>query len=143
MKCFACDGSGVRRCVECFGEGECSSCQGKGIAACRPCDGTGERDPDSFSKKRWAKAPEAFRKRVEQYVEDRLPAEILAKLRDLHTRGAAVSSDPAFFHFGGGLAVRNLCRDAVSDPEMSANGLWGEWDDYYVGVLVAIAAKRQ
>jgi hypothetical protein len=113
------------------------------MAACRPCDGTGERHPDSFGQKQWAKAPEAFRKHVEQYVEARLPAEMLTKLRDLHAHGAAISSDPAFFHFGGGMAVRNLCRGAVSNDEMSANGLWGEWDDYYVGVLVAIAAKRQ
>jgi hypothetical protein len=144
MKCIFCGGSAIETCFHCDGQGECAYCKGEGKGPCRSCDGTGEEPhPDSFDKKRWARAPEVFRKHVEQYVAARLPAEILEKLGDLHARGAAISSDPAFFHFGGGMAVRNLCRQAVSDDEMSANGLGGEWDDYYVGVLVAIAAKRQ
>ena len=140
MKCFACDGTGVECCSYCDGKGECAHCGGGGNGPCLLCDGVGEEPhPDSFDKKRWAKVPEAIRKHVEQYVAARLPAEILAKLHDLHARGLPISEDDAFFHFGGGLTVRNLCRD--SDDEMSANGLWGEWDNYYV--LVAIAAKRQ
>ena len=35
----------------------------------------------------WAKVPEPIRKIVEQHVASRLPAKILAKLRDLHARG--------------------------------------------------------
>jgi hypothetical protein len=63
-------------------------------------------DPDFFDKKQWAKVPEPIRKDVEQHVAAHLPADILAKLRDLHARGIPISSDPAFFHFGGGMAVR-------------------------------------
>jgi hypothetical protein len=71
----------------------------------------------------------------------RLPAKILAKLRDLRTRGIPISSDPAFFHFGGGLAVRNLCRERLSDDELAACcGLGGDWDNCYIGVLAGIAA---
>ena len=71
----------------------------------------------------------------------RLPAKILAKLRDLHTRKIPISSDPAFFHFGGGMAVRNLCRERLSDNELAACcGLGGDWDNCYIGVLAAIAA---
>jgi hypothetical protein len=66
---------------------------------------------------------------------------MLAKFRDLHARGISISFDPAFFHFGGGLAVRNLCRERLSDNELAACcGLGGDWDNCYIGVLAAIAA---
>ena len=100
-------------------------------------------DPDLFSKKLWAKVPEPIRKIVEQHVAAHLPDEILAKLRDLHARGIPISSDPAFFHFGGGMAVRNLCRERLSDDELAAHCFLGNWDDCYIGVLAAIGAMRQ
>jgi hypothetical protein len=74
-------------------------------------------------------------------VSAHLPADLLAKLRDLHARGIPIDSDPAFFHFGGGLVVRNLCREQLTDDELAAYGLWGEWDNYYLAVLAAIAAS--
>ena len=98
-------------------------------------------DPDLFSVEHWAKVPESIRKIVEQHVSAQLPAEILAKLRDLHARGLPISSDPAFFHFGGGMSVRNLCRQRLGDNELAACGGFGaDWDSCYIGVLVAIAA---
>jgi hypothetical protein len=68
---------------------------------------------DSFSEKLWAKVPELIRKDVEQHVVAHLPDNLLTKLRDLHARGIPISSDDAFFHFGGGMAVRNLCRERL------------------------------
>jgi hypothetical protein len=103
-----------------------------------------EFDPDLFDKKRWAEVPQPIRKNVEQHVAAHLPADILAKLRDLHARGLPISDDDAFFHFGGGMAVRNLCRERLSDDELAACcGLGGDWDNCYIGVLAAIAAMRQ
>jgi hypothetical protein len=102
------------------------------------------RDPDSFSKKRWAQVPEPVRKDVEQYVMANLPADILTKLRDLHARGLPIGDDDAFFHFGGGMAVRNLCREQLSDDELAKCGGFGaDWDRCYIGVLAAIAVVRQ
>ena len=80
-------------------------------------------DPDFSSKERWAEVPEPIRKEVDQHVRARLPAEVLAKLHDLHTRGIPISSDSAFFHFGGGLAVRNLCRERLSDHKLATCSL--------------------
>jgi hypothetical protein len=97
-------------------------------------------DPDLMDMKLWAQVPQPIRKIVEQHVAARLPAEILAKLRDLHARGLPISSDPAFFHFGGGMAVRNLCRQRLGDRELAACCLFGDWDSCYIGVLAAIAA---
>src|SRR4051812_30004746 len=68
-------------------------------------------DPDSWSKKLWLEVPESIRKDVEQHVTANLPAELLAKLRDLHARGIPISTDDGFFHFGGGMTVRNLAEN--------------------------------
>ena len=98
-------------------------------------------DPDLLAKKLWEKVPAPIRKIVEQHVAAQLPAEILAKLRDLHDRGNPIGSDPAFFHFGGGMAVRNLCRERLSDDDLAAYcGFGGDWDTCYIGVLAVIAA---
>ena len=62
-------------------------------------------------------------------------------MADLHTRGIPISSDPAFFHFGGGMAIRNLCRERLSDDDLAACCPFsGGWDNCYIGVLAAIAA---
>jgi hypothetical protein len=145
MKCFACDGTGVECCPYCDGEGECTYCGGAGNGPCLLCGGVGEEPhPDSFSKKHWGQVPEPIRKSVEQHVAASLPAEIMEKLHDLHARGLPVSHDDAFFHFGGGMAVRNLCRQKLSDDELAAcGGLGAVWDNCYIGVLAAIAAIRQ
>jgi hypothetical protein len=98
-------------------------------------------DPDLFSVKHWAQVPEPIRKTVEQHVAANLPADVLAHLRDLHARGLPIDPDPAFFHFGGGLAVRNLCRERLSDDELATcGGLGADWDNCYIGVVAAIAA---
>src|SRR5258707_3005330 len=41
----------------------------------------------------------------------------------------------AFFHFGDGMAVRNLCRERLSDDELAACCRFGgDWDNCYIGV---------
>jgi hypothetical protein len=97
-------------------------------------------DPDLMYIKVWSRVPQPIRKIVEQHVAGRLPAKILAELRDLHARGARISSDPAFFHFGGGMAVRNLCRERLNDRDLAAYCFCGDWDTCYIGVLAGIAA---
>ena len=41
---------------------------------------------DPLSERLWAQVPELIRKDVEQHVVANLPAELVAKLRDLHAR---------------------------------------------------------
>jgi hypothetical protein len=95
-------------------------------------------DPDLMYMKRWSKVPQPIRKIVEHHVAARLPAKILAKLRDLHARGLPISDDDAFFHFGGGIAVRNYCRERLSDDELAACcGLGGDWDNCYIDAAIA------
>ncbi|TKV78000.1 hypothetical protein FDV58_27755 [Bradyrhizobium elkanii] len=99
-------------------------------------------DSDLVSIRHWEQVPEPIRNSVEQYVATHLPDDILAKLRDLHARGIPISSDPAFFHFGGGLAVRNLCRERLSDAELAEHSFGIDWDSCYIAVLASISAKR-
>jgi hypothetical protein len=100
---------------------------------------------DPLSERLWAQVPELICKDVEQHVIANLPTELMAKLRDLHARRVCIGSDDSFFHFGGGMAaVRNLCRERLSDDELAACcGFGGDWDNCYIGVLAAIAAMRQ
>ncbi|MGY0570672.1 hypothetical protein ACTGJ9_006115 [Bradyrhizobium sp. RDM12] len=101
-------------------------------------------DPDASSKRAWSEVPEAVRRDVEQHVAARLPDDVLEKLRDLHGRRLSICGDPVFFHFGGGLTVRNLCRERLGDDALATYGGFGaDWDNCYVGVLAAIAAVRQ
>jgi hypothetical protein len=92
------------------------------------------------SSSQWAQVPELIRKDVEQHVLANLPAEVMVKLRHLHALGIPIETDPAFFHFGGGMAVRNLCREQLTDDELATYCLFGDWDTYYIAVLAAIAA---
>ena len=82
-------------------------------------------DPDLMDMKLWSEVPPPIRKIVEQHVAARLPAKILTKLRDLHTRNISIGSDPAFVHFGGGMAIRNLCRERLNDDDLAACCLLG------------------
>jgi hypothetical protein len=96
--------------------------------------------PDARSNRYWARVPEPIRKDVERHVLARLPPELVAKLRHLHISGTSANFDPAFFHFGNGLVVRNLCRQRLSDDALAAHGFGCNWDSCYGGVLDAIAA---
>jgi hypothetical protein len=97
-----------------------------------------------LSRKLWTEVPEATRKDVEEHVLAHLPADLLTKLHDLHASGISISSHFTFFHFTGGMAVRNLCRERLSDDELAAFcPFGGGWDNCYIGVLAAIGARRQ
>ncbi len=99
-------------------------------------------DPDLSALRLWERVPERVRRSVEQHVSAHLPADMLAKLRQARTLGTAISADPAFFHFGGGMIVRNLCRERLGDDKLAIYcGLGGNWDSCYVVVLAAIAAS--
>lgn len=111
-----------------------------------------------WSEANWSRVPELVRKDVEGHLraelEEHAP-EVLAKWRDQHKRGVRIGSDDPMFHFGVGMSVRNACRDQLLDEELPAVAsdpdgkpypkhatmrIVGNWDDFYFGVLAAIAA---
>jgi hypothetical protein len=111
---------------------------------------------ETWSEANWAKIPELVRNDVEQHLKEKLPLEVLTRWRDQHRRGMRIGSDDPFFHLGVGMAVRNACREQLTDMELPPVTVdhegkpyqeahpqlvgGGNWDDYYFGVLAAIAA---
>lgn len=112
---------------------------------------------EAWSEVNWERVPELIRRNVEEHVRaavhDEAP-ELLLKWRDQHRRRIRIGSDDPMFHFRAGMALRNLCREQLTDMELppvkvddkgkpyncSSNMPGGNWDDYYFGVLAAIAA---
>lgn len=111
---------------------------------------------EAWSEANWSKLPKRVREAVEGHLRRKLEEEareLLAKWRGQHARGISIGSDDPTFHFGVGMDVRNVCRDQLTDQELPRVevdhegkpygphefGL-GNWDDYYFGVLAAIAA---
>jgi hypothetical protein len=107
---------------------------------------------ETWSEANWAKVPALIRRDVEAYlkeqVEEHAP-DMLAKWRDQHDRGVRIGSDDPMFHLQAGMTVRNVCRDQLTDEELprvtvdhagKSYGPSQNWDDYYFGVLAAIAA---
>lgn len=103
---------------------------------------------DRWSEANWASVPELVRRDCEQHLRDQVPADIVAKWADQRRRGVSIGSDDPRFHFGVGMQVRNCLRDQLTDgalPEVTvdhdgkAYGPARNWDDYYFGVLAAIA----
>lgn len=104
---------------------------------------------DSWSEENWSKVDPDIRARVEAEVRLRAPEEMLATWRDQRARGISIGSDDPRFHFGVGMQVRNACRLKLVDAELPVvtvdsdgkpYGPSQNWDDYYFGVLAAIAA---
>lgn len=115
---------------------------------------------EQWSEANWEKVPEGIRLDVERHLKAAILAqapELLDKWRDQHRRGIEIGSDDPRFHLGLGMAVRNTCRECLTDDKLPAvtvdhkgepymrSGIPGNdgarnWDDYYFGVLAAIAA---
>lgn len=61
--------------------------------------------------------------------------------------GVALGADDASFHFGAGMALRNILRQAVSDDKLPmapqpGGMLASNWDDYYIGALHAFITEE-
>ena len=107
---------------------------------------------EAWSEANWAMVHELVRKDVEEHLRRQLldhAPEVLAKWREQHARGVIIGSDDPMFHLGVGMTVRNVCRDQLTDGELpeirrdhegKAYGPSRNWDDFYFGVLAAIAA---
>lgn len=81
--------------------------------------------------------PEPLRSRAVEHLRRELPDDVVATLR------AARGIDPdwgGYFHFGTGMAIRNLLRGAVLDEELPPvvqpdGHEASNWDDYYIDAL--------
>ena len=106
---------------------------------------------DRWSESNWAMVPELVRRDCEEHLRAAVFANspaLLAKWRDQRGRSVSIGSDDPMFHSGTGMVVRNCLRDQLTDgelPEITRDhegkpyGPARNWDDYYFGVLAAIA----
>lgn len=104
---------------------------------------------DRWSERNWAMVPEFIRNDCESHLRAEIGPYLLGKWMDQRRRGIRIGSDDPRFHFGVGMAVRNTLRaqlldeelpEIISDHEGKPYGPTRNWDDYYFGVLAAIAA---
>lgn len=82
--------------------------------------------------------PEPLRTRAVEHLRRELHPDTLDVLRKRY------ESDPepwgGYFHFGAGMAIRNLLREAIRDDELPPveyydGRSYSNWDDYYIDAL--------
>jgi hypothetical protein len=73
---------------------------------------------------------------------------IVERWRKQVAAGEEIGSDDVRFHFGGGMAVRNILRQVLPDYKLpkikqSDGTLAQNWDDFYHGALHALATEGE
>lgn len=108
----------------------------------------------------WGRVPEADRKRCLDHLRATLEGTLsgvgcLGRWRaqagsTLNGKPVAIGSDDRWFHFGAGMAIRNILRQVMTDDHLppidyglSSLQLPRNWDDYYIGVLHALATEPE
>ena len=100
--------------------------------------------------------PPDLQKKAVEYLRFRLDPDSIKYLRELHERdpewGDELTAEqheemkkkygftvPSPFHFGTGMAIRNVLREVIKDDELPGvhydEGEMHNWDDWYHGVL--------
>ncbi len=95
----------------------------------------GSDDVHDTHEKRYL--PEPLRHRAVEYLRAELHPNTLSEVRAAHAK------DPdewwTGFHMFGGMAIRNLLRDVITDQQLPAvmydDRPMHNWDDYYIEVL--------
>jgi len=106
----------------------------------------------------WGRLPTDLRRRAIAQLQEHYAPEFFADVRAaasaLGPDGAAVGLGewmPWDWHFGQGMAVRNVLRGAIRDAELPDFPEWygeladgtGNWDDYYIQCVEAAAGLRE
>lgn len=73
---------------------------------------------------------------------------VLERWREQSNANEPIGSDDPMFHFGAGMAVRNILRQVVPDHKLPAvkqpmGGMASNWDDYYHGALEALVFNEK
>lgn len=67
-------------------------------------------------------------------LKDKIPPEIVKELKG---KSGEEIFDIPFFHFSWGMGIRNLLREIFLDEELPEIDGARNWDDYYMGALLA------
>jgi len=95
-------------------------------------DERGER-----SYRNWMGLPPLIRRDSLQDLTAAISTEVFSKwLTEYRARGTVGEDDP-LFHFGTGMAVRNILRQRLPESELSQiTGIeHSDWDDFYIGAM--------
>jgi hypothetical protein len=89
----------------------------------------------------WNELPETWRNTCLCHLEETFTQwpHIVVRWQEQVDRGALIGSDDVRFHFGAGMAVRNILRQVLPDHKLPT----GNWDDYYYGAIDAFARVRK
>lgn len=111
---------------------------------------------ERWSIENWDLIDYRLRDQCLQALNKHIPAVLQDHWADQHKRGVAIGSDSLAFHHGAGQNVRNILRAVLPDHQLprvisGPDGkafdqdqvpVTGNWDDFYLGALAALAADR-
>lgn len=66
---------------------------------------------------------------------------VMARWRRQAAEGMAIGSDDIRFHFGAGMAVRNVLRQVMTDDKLPGPEAFRNWDDFYYGAIDELARE--
>ncbi len=100
-------------------------------------------DLAKWSKGNWDKVPDLIRQDCLRELRAHVTPELLARWKKEHAAGHEIGWGEPFFHFGAGMAVRNILRRQYLDEELPpvkqpAGEMASNWDDYYMGALIEL-----
>jgi hypothetical protein len=81
----------------------------------------------------WLGIPFDVRAKCVAYLQEKIPSAVIAKWK--------LNGYEDFFHFDGGMVVRNLLRNVLTDDKLppifyeDAGESYQNWDDFYTGAL--------
>ena len=95
---------------------------------------------EESSLKNWRMIPQQRREACLAAIRPKVPAAMIEKWRDQHSRGVRIGSEYLMFHFDIGMQVRNALRAVLLDdqlPEVTYpdGKKYRNWDDFYMGAL--------
>jgi hypothetical protein len=101
-----------------------------------------EEELQRMSDENWSRVDPDSRERCVRLLRERIPASQMEQLRDAFTTGTW----PVGFHMFGGMAIRNLLREAMPDTELpeveyDSSHKYRNWDDFYMGALKEAASR--
>lgn len=97
------------------------------------------KDLDKWSRNNWRRVPDMVRQDCINELRVKIPKDLATKFKVDYLNGRAIGSFDSYFHFGTGMAIRNVLRNQLLDNELPAVMYGSEeahnWDDYYLGCL--------
>jgi hypothetical protein len=96
------------------------------------------------SEENWARVPEEKRKLCVEHLRSLILPDEEEELRGMFETG----NFDGWFHFGGGMGIRNVLRQVMKDGELPGveyeGGLeYQNWDDFYMAALRQAVAPKE